>query len=161
MTNITKGFLLTFIFLFGFSILSAQNSKLKVSAIGFYNLENLFDTIDAPDIWDEEFTPSGSKLWNTKKYYQKLDNMSKVISKIATEKSKDGLAILGVSEIENRTVLEDLVKQPEGDYDAIILAVGHKEFLELINKYTRVFFFRRITIRSQHSSFALGSVYTT
>lgn len=113
MTNITKGFVLTFILTFSISILFAQNSKLKISAIGFYNLENLFDTIDAPDIWDEEFTPNGSKIWNTKKYYQKLENMAKVISRVATDKSKDGLAILGVSEIENRTVLEDLVKQPK------------------------------------------------
>ncbi len=90
----------------------SQNNY-SVAAIGFYNLENLFDTIDAPDIMDEEFTPTGNKLWNSEKYNHKLSNMAKVISMIATDKTKDGLAILGVSEIENRTVLEDLVKQPE------------------------------------------------
>ncbi len=95
------------------STISAQNNKYNISAIGFYNLENLFDTIDAPDIRDTEFTPQGSKLWNTEKYNEKLHNMAKVISLMATDKAKDGVAILGVSEIENRTVLEDLVNQPE------------------------------------------------
>lgn len=90
----------------------SQKEKLKISAIGFYNLENLFDTIDAPDIIDEEFTPSGPKLWNSKKYYDKLKNMADVISQIGTDVTDDGLAILGVSEIENRTVLEDLIAQP-------------------------------------------------
>jgi hypothetical protein len=89
----------------------AQNTKLKIAAIGFYNLENLFDTIDAPDIIDEEFTPSGAKLWNSQKYYEKLRNMADVISMIGKDVTDDGLAILGVSEIENRTVLEDLVSQ--------------------------------------------------
>ncbi len=100
------------IFFLSQNFVTAQKPEYKISAIGFYNLENLFDTIDAPDIWDEEFTPNGSKVWNTSKYKEKLKNMAEVISRVATEKSKDGLAILGVSEIENRTVLEDLVKQP-------------------------------------------------
>ena len=94
----------------------SQKEKLKISAIGFYNLENLFDTIDAPDIIDEEFTPSGPKLWNSKKYYDKLKNMADVISQIGTDVTDDGLAILGVSEIENRTVLEDLIAQPSIKY---------------------------------------------
>jgi len=94
------------------NISQAQKPEYKISAIGFYNLENLFDTIDAPDIWDEEFTPEGTKVWNSKKYHEKLERMADVISQIATKKSKDGLAILGVAEVENRSVLQDLVKQP-------------------------------------------------
>ena len=90
----------------------AQKESLKISAIGFYNLENLFDTIDAPDINDEEFTPAGAKIWNSQKYYEKLENMAYVISLVSTDITTDGLAILGVSEIENRSVLEDLVNQP-------------------------------------------------
>ena len=91
--------------------LSAQTGKPAISAIGFYNLENLFDTIDAPDILDEEFTPQGAKIWTSEKYFDKLKNMSDVISKIAVDVNPDGLAILGVCEVENRTVLEDLVAQ--------------------------------------------------
>ena len=91
--------------------LHAQKTKYKIASIGFYNLENLFDTIDAPDIRDSEFTPGGSKLWTSKRYNEKLAHMAEVISLMATKRNKDGVAILGVAEIENRNVLQDLVNQ--------------------------------------------------
>ncbi|MEZ4908073.1 MAG: endonuclease/exonuclease/phosphatase family protein [Saprospiraceae bacterium] len=97
--------------LFSSNFSFSQNSL--YSAIGFYNLENLFDTIDAPDIMDEEFTPDGKKLWNSEKYYKKLENLSSVISDLATDKVKDGVAILGIVEIENRNVVEDLINMPK------------------------------------------------
>src|SRR5690606_22024754 len=90
----------------------AQKKQFKVVCVGFYNLENLFDTIDHVDVNDTEFTPSGSKAWTYEKYSDKLSRLSEVISQIGTDISPDGPAILGVSEIENRGVLEDLVKQP-------------------------------------------------
>src|SRR5690606_25466076 len=80
--------------------------------VGFYNLENLFDTVDTEGVLDTEFTPNGPKSWNGEKYKKKLENMAEVISKMATEVNPDGPAILGVSEIENRAVLEDLVQMP-------------------------------------------------
>ena len=85
----------------------------KVGAIGFYNFENLFDTLDAPDIRDTEFTPSGRNVWDTKKYQAKLQNLSQVVSELAKDISPDGVAILGVAEVENRKVLEDFVKEPK------------------------------------------------
>jgi predicted extracellular nuclease len=88
-----------------------QSDDFKVSAIGFYNLENLFDTLDTPDTNDADFLPSGRLLWNTEKYLSKQANMAKVIQLLATELTPDGVAILGVAEIENRKVLEDLVAQ--------------------------------------------------
>jgi hypothetical protein len=94
--------------------LTAQKkADYKISAIGFYNLENLFDTLDNPIINDADFLPQGRLQWNTEKYLSKLANMSKVIGMMATEQTPDGLAILGVAEIENRKVLEDLVVQPD------------------------------------------------
>ncbi|MFZ1705753.1 MAG: endonuclease/exonuclease/phosphatase family protein [Saprospiraceae bacterium] len=84
----------------------------KITAIGFYNLENLFDTENDTLIEDEEFLPTGKKSWTLDKYQEKSKNMADVISKIATDYIPAGLSILGVSEIENRKVLEDLVKQP-------------------------------------------------
>lgn len=92
-----------------------QGKAHKIAAVGFYNLENLFDTLVDPDtnkILQEDFTPVGYKEWNTPKYKEKLANMSKVISQIGTNVTPDGLAVLGVCEIENKLVLEDLVKQP-------------------------------------------------
>ncbi|MBL4652221.1 MAG: endonuclease/exonuclease/phosphatase family protein [Flavobacteriales bacterium] len=97
---------------------SQNNEELEgtfdYQCIAFYNLENLFDTLIDPDsnkILQDDFTPSGSKKWNTKKYYEKLDNLALVISKLGAEKTENGLAILGVSEIENKSVLIDLVAQ--------------------------------------------------
>lgn len=92
----------------------AQDSenKYRIACVGFYNLENLFDTINDPNIDDEEFLPEGKSGWNTQRYTKKLNNMANVISKLGTEITPDGISILGVSEIENRNVLEDLVKMP-------------------------------------------------
>lgn len=91
--------------------LKAEKKEYAVSAIGFYNLENLFDTLDTPEVRDEEFTPEGRKLYNSNVYAEKLNNLSKVISELGTEMTPDGVAVLGVAEIENRSVLEDLAKQ--------------------------------------------------
>ncbi len=95
------------------SVFSQQNTDYKVASIGFYNLENLFDTLDTPDTNDADFLPGGRLIWNTEKYVSKQHNMAKVISQLGTELSPDGVAMLGVAEIENRKVLEDLVAQPE------------------------------------------------
>jgi len=102
-------YLFAFIFFFSTAV---QGQNLKKVSIGFYNLENLFDTIDTPEVRDTEFTPSSAKAWNTQKYYEKLDNMAKVISEIALDITPEGLAVLGVCEVENKEVLEDLVKRP-------------------------------------------------
>ena len=101
-------------FSFGFLSLNAQERQAyKVGLVGFYNLENLFDTINDPNKDDEEFLPEGGNQWNTEKYLSKLHNMAYAISTIGTDWSPDGVAVLGMSEMENRTVLEDLVAQPE------------------------------------------------
>ena len=101
-------------FTLGFTSLNAQEKQAyKVGLVGFYNLENLFDTIDDPLKLDEEFLPQGANQWNTEKYLNKLHNMAYAISTIGSDITPDGVAILGMSEIENRHVLEDLVAQPE------------------------------------------------
>ncbi|MBL4715955.1 MAG: endonuclease [Bacteroidetes bacterium] len=87
-----------------------KDKQYNVVTLAFYNLENLFDTLDTEDVRDTEFTPAGEKNWNTEKYNKKLANMAAVISQLGTEINPDGPAILGVCEIENRSVLEDLIK---------------------------------------------------
>ncbi len=113
MKKITLQVLFALLFLGFTSIASAQKEKeeYKVAAIGFYNLENLFDTIDSPTTNDADFLPKGRLLWNTSKYVSKMANIAKVISLLATELNPDGVAMLGVAEVENRKVLEDLVQQ--------------------------------------------------
>ncbi len=90
-----------------------QKKQYKIVSVGFYNLENLFDTIDDPDNrGDDEFIPTGSKNWNREKYAEKLGNLGRVVSELGTDYTPDGVAILGVAEIENVHVLEDLVQHP-------------------------------------------------
>lgn len=86
--------------------------EFTVACIAFYNLENLFDTLDSPDTDDAEFLPTGPNLYTSEVYWDKLGHLSKVIGDIGTEYTPDGPALLGVSEVENRSVLEDLVRQP-------------------------------------------------
>jgi Endonuclease/Exonuclease/phosphatase family len=101
--------------LFSLSILigvQAQKKQYKTAVISFYNLENLFDTIDNTLINDEEFLPTGIRNYNTAIYKDKLGKLASVIAQIGTEYSSDGPAILGVAEIENDTVLKDLIREP-------------------------------------------------
>ncbi|MFM7902776.1 MAG: hypothetical protein ACKPAD_12430, partial [Bacteroidota bacterium] len=90
-----------------------QSKKYRVSCVGFYNLENLYDTVDDPEKSDEEFLPNGTKRYTEEVYKDKLHNLATVISQLGTDDSPDGVSILGVAEIENRKVLEDLAAQPE------------------------------------------------
>ncbi|MBM3413444.1 MAG: endonuclease/exonuclease/phosphatase [Bacteroidetes bacterium] len=92
--------------------LNAQKKQYKSAIIGFYNLENLFDTTDNTSINDEEFLPSGIRNYNTAIYRDKLTKLAAVIAQIGTAHTPDGPALLGIAEIENDTVLNDLVKEP-------------------------------------------------
>jgi len=103
--------LMILIFLFSFNAGISQ-TKYKLATVAFYNLENLFDTINQPNVEDEEYLPESEKNWDTEKYEQKLQNLSKIISIIGSELSPQPPVVLGVSEIENRDVLEDLVNTP-------------------------------------------------
>lgn len=89
---------------------SAQKKKLAAYGIGFYNVENLFDTEYNEDIDDIDFTPQGIYNWTLPKYHKKLENISYVMDKLGKEYLPAGLAVIGVAEVENRKVLEDLVK---------------------------------------------------
>ncbi|MEI3788381.1 MULTISPECIES: endonuclease/exonuclease/phosphatase family protein [Chryseobacterium] len=60
----------------------------------------------------DEFTPNSSKNYNTKIYKAKLANEAKVISEMGAQYTKTAPAVVGLIEVENRQVIEDLVKQP-------------------------------------------------
>lgn len=82
--------------------------------VAFYNLENLFDTIpNNPLGRDDEFTPSGKNKWGSNKYWSKIHNLALAISHMTSQNTPMGPAIIGVSEIENQSVLQDLVKDPQ------------------------------------------------
>ena len=85
--------------------LAAQSTEV----LAFWNVENLFDTIDDPHTDDEEFTPSGRNKWTAGRYYKKLERLSEVIALLGTTDSPQGAAVVGLCEVENDAVLDDLV----------------------------------------------------
>lgn len=87
---------------------TASKNADRENYIAFYNVENLFDTINDPATLDDDFTPSGKLQWNAPKYVEKLGRISEAIDLIP-----GGLPVfIGMCEIENVSVLNDLVKEP-------------------------------------------------
>ena len=89
-----------------------QQKRYALYGVAFYNLENLFDTLHDAGKNDYEYLPTGTMKWGKMKYEAKLHNMSRVLSELCTDKLPGGAAVIGVSEIENANVLDDLLKQP-------------------------------------------------
>ncbi|MGB1316162.1 MAG: endonuclease/exonuclease/phosphatase, partial [Chitinophagales bacterium] len=93
------------------SMSTYAQKNVEVAVIGFYNLENLFDTINDLEKNDEDFLPKGSYKYNSKVYHDKLNNLSSILAQLGTEITPDGAALIGVCEVENKSVLVDLVKE--------------------------------------------------
>lgn len=111
--NFCKTFLQLILMLILTAKLQAQEEKkYSLRTIAFYNVENLFDTENDPLTFDDDRTPMGKDRWTEEKYEDKLKKLSFVISDIGKEQSGISPAIIGVCEIENLKVLEDLVNQP-------------------------------------------------
>ncbi len=125
--NTVKAIIFSFIVLipfFSFQNVYSQEggSNLVPVCIGYYNVENLFDTINDPERNDDEFTPEGNMGWTSNRYNEKLNRLAEVISKIGIELTPDGPAVMGLSEIENEEVVWDLVREEgikDRDYQVI------------------------------------------
>jgi len=100
------------ILFFASSSVTAQIKKYKTCIIAFYNLENFYDTVNNPMINDDDFTPAGIKHYTTDIYNDKVTKLATVINLIGTDVSPKGPSLLGVAEIENDTVLTDLIHHP-------------------------------------------------
>jgi hypothetical protein len=105
-------YLTAFMFLVGTLNAQAQEKKFSLYAIGFYNLENLFDTCHDVGHNDYEYLPEGRNKWSGLKYTHKLRNMARVLAEMGTDKLPMGCAAIGVSEVENAKCMEDLCNQP-------------------------------------------------
>ncbi len=90
--------------------LNAQSELQRIHTVSFYNVENLFDTINDINKKDERSPIMEIENNRTKIYYQKLQNLSKVISDIGYKHTKLPPTIVGLSEVENKMVIEDLIK---------------------------------------------------
>ena len=97
-----------------FSAPASAQKKFSVYAIGFYNVENLFDTTHDEGKNDYDFTPTGSYQWNEMKYRHKLHNMASVLAEMGTDVLPNvGCAAIGLAEVENDHVMNDLTAQPD------------------------------------------------
>ncbi|WP_253916349.1 endonuclease/exonuclease/phosphatase family protein [Lentimicrobium sp. S6] len=164
--------LLTIFMVFSISLTSFESKaqQYEIVAIGYYNLENLFDTIDSEGVAEGDFLPNGAKKWNAERYYYKLDQMARVLSEIATDKTPDGLAIFGISEIENRFVVEDLVKTDalkDRNYQVVhynspdrrgidVALVYNPDYFELTNSYSAPFMMADTNFKSRDQLVVTG-----
>lgn len=87
----------------------AQKANYHPSLIGFYNCENFYDTVNNTMINDDEFLPNSENHYNTRVFVDKVGRLASVISQLGTDVNPDGLAMFGVAEIENDTVLTALI----------------------------------------------------
>jgi exonuclease III len=94
-----------------FTPLSKKNKN--ITTVAFYNVENLFDTVDDPHTFDDDFTSEGKKHWNTKRYRDKIKKLGTVISKLGNEQSLHPPALVGLVEVENAKVVHDLANSAD------------------------------------------------
>lgn len=102
-----RKFIAVFFVLFAILGANAQAKKYIVHTVAFYNTENFYDTLNDPTTRDDEW------VYDSEYYQKKIHNLAKVISVIGDIENKNAPTILGLSEIEHRSVLEDLVKDPQ------------------------------------------------
>ncbi len=88
-----------------------DGARYEPRPIGFYNVENLYDTLDGPND-DAEYLPGSAKDWGTVRYRRKLQHLAQVLGEMGTDLFPDGLVCFGLCEVENRGVVEDLVNTP-------------------------------------------------
>ena len=109
-------------FLIILSVEAQEKRKFKIHTVAFYNLENLFDTINDPNKYDEASPIMEMDFNRAEVYEKKVSNMARVISEIGYDVSRNTPAVIGLAELENRDVLEDLANDPaliDKDYGII------------------------------------------
>ncbi|HKK81532.1 MAG TPA: endonuclease/exonuclease/phosphatase family protein [Prolixibacteraceae bacterium] len=124
-TTTKINFSLTILLLFIFSsslLLRAQENEIQSHRVMFYNVENLFDTVNDPKKNDDEFLPDRDRYWNKNKFYKKL---KRIYQTIMASSNWLPPSVIGLAEIENRSVLEALLQHtPLG---AMGYKIIHKE----------------------------------
>ena len=106
-----KIYLLSIILLILNSLSSqAQTKQYKVRTVAFYNVENLFDTINDPNKFDDDRTPEGKDHWTSANYHDHIHKIAATIAKIGRDVTATAPDFVGLAEIENRMVVEDLAQ---------------------------------------------------
>ena len=120
-----------------------QTTTYKIRTISFYNVENLFDTIDNPETFDEDFTKKGRYRYTSRIYRDKIEHISRVISEIGHEKTKTSPVMVGLAEVENRDVLEDLINSKNlknGRYKIVHFDSSDRRGIDVALLYKEEFF---------------------
>lgn len=146
MNQIMKNVLAVSILLALSACTSCAKSERRVPVTGsvmnvmFYNSENLFDTVDNPDKNDDEFLPDAARRWTTKRYWNKLNNLCKVIAAVDEENAPE---IIGLCEVENDSVLYDLTRRTQLKslgYDFVVTDSPDERGINVALLYKRSFF---------------------
>lgn len=128
--------------------------------VTFYNVENLFDTINNQGERDVEFTPESKKNWSQKRYDKKIEDLGKVLSATAGEKVP---GLIGLCEVENRAVVEDLVRSSSlapGGYKLIHEESPDYRGIDVALLY-RPYFFKEVSHEVLTVTFPFDPDYTT
>ena len=126
-----------------FAKAQSKSKQYSIRTIAFYNVENLFDTINNPNKNDEASPMMKLKINKSKVYWDKIENLGSVISQIGFDLTKTGPAIIGISEVENRAVLEDLVKSnflKKMNYEIIHYESPDKRGIDVALLYQKKYF---------------------
>lgn len=102
-----KIFSITFLLLFS-SCKAEPTLKSDTLFVAFWNLENLFDTIDDPTKEDQEFLPDGIKAWTEERLDKKMYNLARVFKSMNDYKAPD---VIGVVECENQEILQKFISR--------------------------------------------------
>lgn len=122
-----------------------QKNTSDYYTVAFYNLENLFDTFDNKQTHDDDYTPTSERQWTPKRYNKKVRKLGYVISEIGVKTSKRLPAIVGLAEVENNRVIDDLLDSKflkKHSYDYVhydspdergidVAMLYHKDYFEL------------------------------
>lgn len=160
-----------FLFFIGISCKNSQLNQLKPFSAAFYNVENLFDTIDNPLTNDNDFLPDSKVPWNAKRYERKLSHISRVMSSIEPGRFP---TLFGLAEVENRQVVEDLIhtgKLKDAGYKIIhkdspdkrgidvALLYNPKVFTPLVTRFIQVHFPNETNFTTRDIIYTKGLVY--
>jgi len=105
-----RNYILGILIVISINSIAQEKRNFKIHTIAFYNVENLFDTINDVNKNDEASPIMEIKFNRSEIYNKKVNNMARVIADIGTDLVKKSPSIVGLCEVENRNVIEDLLK---------------------------------------------------
>lgn len=102
--------------------------------IAFYNVESLYDTLVAPGAADRAWTPRGERQWNTERYRTKIGHIARVIDDLDAD-------LIAVAEVENESVVRDLMYAMRSDYNYIHRDSRDRRGMDIVLFYKGSLFF--------------------